>query len=333
MEPLATDLKNRGEKNMRFLFIMVALTILFTCAQADQGSEGYQQPVVPQQQSLTEEEIAEATAIFERLVEDYRNDPMAISGNFGIRIADQDWSVAIERQEKSSKRGRLTDHEFGPHEIELLTAKPAEPTFVYIIANMDVLRLIAEGKINAGTAAMQSFGSDQVGLETGKMNGFEMDSGAEAHLYHHMSHFFTTGVPEITHFGPENSLETHGAQMTALHFMKGFRIGYFTMQPQQTVNADIRLQKGQMPNLFIITKGRGIGYLGDSQIELKPGMSIFVAPFVRHELTAVGDEPMEGVLVLYGDNSDFAFGTSYPAYLEDLYDFHADYEFGTAPEE
>jgi mannose-6-phosphate isomerase-like protein (cupin superfamily) len=312
---------------MKRILIMAVLLAPLPQAAADEEAARYQQPAVEQQQALSGEEIAEATAIFERLVADYRNDPMAISGSFGIKLADQYWTVTIDRKEKSSKRGRLTDHEFGPHEVKLSSGKPAEPTFVYIIANMDVLRLIAEGKVNAGTAAMQSFGSDQVGVETGVIGGFEMDSGAEARLYHHLSHFFTTGVPEITYFSVDNSLETHGAQMTALHFMKGFRVGYFTMQPQQTVNADIRLQKGQMPNLFIITKGRGIGYLGDSEIELKPGMSVFVAPFVRHEFTAVGDEPMEGVLVLYGDNSDFAFGTSYPAYLEDIYDFHGDYPF------
>jgi hypothetical protein len=56
-------------------------------------------------------------------------------------------------------------------------------------------------------------------------------------------------------------------------------------------------------------------------------MSVFIPPFVRHEITAVGDEPMEGVVVLYGDNSDFAFGTSYPAFLQDLYGFYADYPF------
>ena len=318
---------------MKLIMILLAIVVITPSAVAGQEEKaGYQQPAVEQQQALSDEEVAEATAIFERLVADYRNDPMAISGYFGIKVADHYWSVTIDRKEKASKRGRLTDHEFGPHDVKLSDGKPTEPTFVYIIANMDVLRLIAEGKVNAGTAAMQSFGSDQVGLETGSSGGFEMDSGAEAQFYHHLSHFFTTGIPEITYFSVDNSMETHGAQMTALHFMKGFRIGYFTMQPQQTVNEDVRLQKGQMPNLFIITKGRGIGYLGDKKIELEPGMSVFVAPFVRHEFTAVGDEPMEGILVLYGDNSDFAFGTSYPAYLEDIYEYHADYPFRKSDE-
>jgi len=318
---------------MKTTWMLLACAVLISSAAADEDTQAYQQPVVEVQKALSEAEAGEATAILERLVADYRNDPMAISGRFGIQIADHHWEVAVERTEKSSRRGRLTDHQFGPHEVTLKSGRPAEPTFVYVIASIDVLRLIAEGKVNAGTAAMQSFGSDQVGVELVSMDGFSMDSGAEARSYHHLAHFFTAGVPEITYFGIDNSLETHGAQMTALHFMKGFRVGYFSIQPEQVANSDIRLQTGQMPNLFIITKGRGIGYLGDRQIELRPGMSVFVAPYVRHEFTAVGDEPMEGVLVLYGDNSDFAFGTSYPAYLEDLYDFHSDYPFRKSDQE
>jgi mannose-6-phosphate isomerase-like protein (cupin superfamily) len=302
--------------------ILFALTLAMPTAAAPQ-----EQPAVKQQQELTTAEAEEAQEILERLADDYRTDPMAIDGYFGIKLADRFWTVEISRKESATKRGRLTDHEFGPHQITLTTGKPGRPTFLYVIANMEVMRLIATGKVNAGTAAMQSFGSDQVGVEADRLDGFEMTSGAEAELYHHMSHFFTTGVPEITYFGPENSLETHGAQMTALHFMKGVRIGYFTLQPEKTVNQDVRLQKGQMPNLFIVTKGRGVGYLGDGKIDLKPGMSVFVPPFVRHEITAVGDEPMEGIVVLYGDNSDFAFGTSYPAFLQDLYGFYGDYPF------
>jgi mannose-6-phosphate isomerase-like protein (cupin superfamily) len=304
------------------IMVFFALVLALPAAVALQ-----EQPAVEQQPGLTAAEVEEAQAILERLANDYRTDPMAIDGLFGIKLADRFWTVEIARKESATKRGRLTDHQFGPHQVTLTIGEPARPTFLYVIANMDVLRLIATGKVNAGTAAMQSFGSDQVGVETGQMDGFEMTSSAEAELYHHMSHFFTTGVPEITYFGPENSLETHGAQMTALHFMKGVRIGYFTLQPQQTANQDVRLQEGQMPNLFIVTKGRGVGYLGDGKIDLKPGMSVFIPPFVRHEITAVGDEPMEGVLVLYGDNSDFAFGTSYPAFLQDLYDFYGDYPF------
>lgn len=292
------------------------------------SSNATAQAPVPTQESLTEAERAEAERTLDSLVADYRHDPMAISGTFGIRIADHFWTVEVERHEQAVARGRLTDHELGPHEVTLTRDRPEIPTFLYVIANMDVLRLLAEGTVNAATASMQSFGSDQVGVETGSTDGFEMTAGAVAEYYHHLSHFFTTGVPEITRFGADHSLATHGAQATALHTMKGARVLYFALPPEEIANEDPRLQEGQMPNLFIIMKGKGVGFLGDRTIDLEPGMSVFVPPFVRHEIRAVGEEPMEGVVVLYGDNGDFAFGTSYPAFLEDLYGFYAKYNFG-----
>lgn len=272
----------------------------------------------------------EAQTILERFAEDYRSDPMAISGTFGIKLGDDWWTVAVARAEEAyhpENAPRLTYHNLGPHQVTLTRGAPAEPTWYFEIADIGVLRMIANGEVNAGTAAMQSFGSDQVGVETGAMDGFEMNSGTEGELYIALSHFFTTGTPEITRFGRAQSLQTHGAAATSLHMMKGFRIAYFSIAPEEAANEDPRLEFGQMPNLFIVTSGRGQALLGDQEIELEAGMSVFVAPYVRHVIRNPYDEPMEGVLILYGDNSDFAFGTSYPEYLEAQNAFHAEYPF------
>lgn len=283
--------------------------------------------------SLTEDEFTEANEILSRFVEDYRGDPMALDSTFGIKMDDRFWTVSVERQETASARGRLTDHAFGPHQVTLTAAAPSEPTWYFEIANLDVLRMIDTGQINAGTAAMQSFASDEVGVETRDMDGFSSTSGDEADMYFALSHFFTRGVPEVTRFGQANSLETHGAQMTSLHMMKGFRVGYFSLPPQGVANEDPRLQFGQMPNLFIITSGRGTMHTNDGPMALEAGMSVYIAPFVRHEMVNDGDEALEGVLVLYGDNSDFAFGTSYPAFMQDLNQFYREYPFRAASED
>lgn len=277
--------------------------------------------------ALTDDEFREASAILADFVEDYRHDHMAIDARFGIKLDDRFWSVEVQRKETASARGRLTDHSFGPHEVTLREGAPAQPTWYFEIADMNVLRLIASGQVNAGTAAMQSFGSDEVGVETRDMDGFKSTSGDEADLYLLLSHFFTKGKPEVTRFSRATSLQTHGAQATSLHTMKGFRVAYFSIGPQEVVNEDPRLSFGQMPNLFVVTSGSGTLHTDDGPMKIEAGMSVFVPQFVKHEIVNDSDAPLEGLLVLYGDNSDFAFGTSYPSFMQDLNQFYRDYPF------
>lgn len=277
--------------------------------------------------SITEAESERVDAILHEFVDDYRTDPMALNTRFGIKLGQEWWSVEVRRKETASARGRLTDHSFGPHDIVLSRGAPARPTWYFEIASLDVLEKIASGEVNAGTAAMQSFGSDRVGVETRDMDGFASTAGDEGDMYIVLSHFFTKGKPEITRFGRDNSLTTHGAQATSLHTMKGFRVMHFSIGPQEVVNDDPSLEFGQMPNLFIVTSGQATFYSDDGPIEVTKGMSIFIPQFVKHRIVNDGDEPLEGIVVLYGDNSDFAFGTSYPTYLEDLNAWNREYQF------
>ncbi|WAT19273.1 cupin domain-containing protein [Aurantiacibacter sp. MUD11] len=277
--------------------------------------------------SISEAESERVDAILREFVADYRNDPMALNSRFGVKLGQEWWSVEVRRNETASARGRLTDHSFGPHDIVLSRGAPEQPTWYFEIASLDVLERIASGEVNAGTAAMQSFGSDRVGVETRDMDGFASTSGDEGDMYIALSHFFTKGKPEITRFGRDNSLMTHGAQATALHMMKGFRVMHFSIGPQEVANDDPRMEFGQMPNLFVVTSGQATLYSDDGPVEITEGMSIFIPQFVRHRIVNDGDEPLEGILVLYGDNSDFAFGTSYPTYLEDVNAWHRDYQF------
>lgn len=280
---------------------------------------------------LTKKEYREAQTILAEFARDYAGDYMAINATFGIKLADKFWTVTVERKEVATPRGRLTDHSFGPHDVKLSEGMAAKPNWYFELAGMNVLRLVASGKVNAGTAAMQSFDSDKVGVELRDREGYKSNAGDEADQYLALTHFFTKGKPEVTRFGRESSLETHGALATSLHTMKGFRVAFFSIGPQGKVNADPRLSFGQMPNQFIVTSGKGTLLTDDGPMVLEKGMSVFVPQFVKHEMVNDGTEPLEGILVLYGDNSDFAFGTSYPAYLQDLNDFHRKYPFRKTP--
>lgn len=307
---------------MRLAAIALVLALMGALATPVTAQEANKEAI-----ALSDEDFREANAIMADLAADYRHDHMAIDAHFGIKLGDRFWTIDVKRQETASARGRLTDHSFGPHTVTVTEGAPANPTWYFEIADMNVLRLIASGEVNAGTASMKSFGSDKVGVDIHDMEGFNSTSGDQAGIYLVLSHFFTKGKPEVTLFSQATSLETHGAQATVLHMMKGFRLIYFSIGPQEAANADPRLSSGQMPNLFIVTSGKGTLHTDDGPMKIEAGMSVFVPQFVKHEIVNDSKEPLEGILVLYGDNSDFAFGTSYPAFIQDLNQFYRDYPF------
>jgi mannose-6-phosphate isomerase-like protein (cupin superfamily) len=320
------DRANSGVGVMRISIVVLALGLVRLPAGQAWAQQG-EQAVTP----LNKTEYREAQTILAEFAADYAHDHMATDAHFGIKLADRFWTVSVRRKEVATPRGRLTDHGFGPHDVKLSDGVPATPTWYFEFADLNVLRLVALGKVNAGTAAMQNFDSDKVGVEIRDLDGFRSNSGDEADQYLALSHFFTKGKPEVTRFGRESSLETHGALATSLHTMKGFRVAFFSIGPQDRANGDPDLSSGQMPNQFIITSGKGTLLTDDGPMTLEKGMSVFVPQFVKHEMVNDGKEPLEGILVLYGDNSDFAFGTSYPAYLQDLNDFHRQYPFRKPP--
>ena len=111
--------------------------------------------------------------------------------------------------------------------------------------------------------------------------------------------------------------------------MKDKRINWFSLGTDQTANGDRGLDKGQVPNLLIITKGKGKATIGDTEMELEPGMSIFIGPYVKHVFYNPNEEPLEGILILYGDNIDYVFGQSYLDFLDEEYAFYEKNELNT----
>jgi len=297
---------------MRRLLVLVCVVSLSLAAATASGQEA-------------EQSIA---AMLKHFSEDYKTDPMAIGANFGVKVGEEWWSVSVERkQEAYAEDERLTFHNAGPHQVVLKAGPPETATWYFEIAHKSILDKFYDGTLNAGTASMQSFDSDQVALEIRSMEGYKLDAGAEALMYHTMSHFWVTGIPEIVTFGRDKTLPTHGADAAGLYNMKDKRIAWFSIGKDEAANEDPRLEFGQVPNLFIFTKGRGKADFGEGVIDVHEGMSVFAGPYVKNVISNPYDEPLEGILILYGDNPDFAFGKSYMDYVEDQYRFLSDYPF------
>ena len=269
-------------------------------------------------------------ATLEGFVESYRSDPMAIDATFGIRIGEDDWWHVTSRRAQEAyavgKQGQYTFHNYGPHEVTLHPGPPEQPTWYYHFADDATFDKIRSGEWTAGTAAAKSTSADVVALNIRDQDGFERDQGAVARQYLVMEHFWKTEPGEVTRFSRDQSLPSHGAQLVSLYMMKDKRIGWFSLGPQEAANDDRGLERSQVPNLFIITRGTGEVEMDEGTVALEPGMSVFVGPYVKHVLRNTGDVPLEGILVLYGDNIDYAQGQSYLDFLDAEYTFYSQNE-------
>lgn len=267
--------------------------------------------------------------MLQSFVDSYATDHMAHTVTFGIKVGEDWWHVRSQRKQEGyavGKKKQYTFHNFGPHTVSLHKGKPNESTWYFHFANKEVLNNIFTKKWTASTASAKSFGSDVVGLNIRDMEGHKSSIQDDALAYEVMEHFWKKDAVEITYFTRDASLPTHGVDHVGLYTMKDKRIGWFSIGPEQAANAERGLDKGQVPNLFIITKGKGRAELGDGVVELEPGMSIFIGPYVKHVIYNPYDQPLEGILVLFGDNSDYVFGKSYMDLLEDQHQFYGEYD-------
>ena len=267
--------------------------------------------------------------ILQSFVESYKTDHMAHTITFGVLVNDDWWYVESKRKQKGYKVGKekqYTFHNFSPHQVSLYKGKPNTPTWYFHFANKNVLDNIDQQKWTASTASAKSYGTDVVGLNIRDMKGFKTGIKEDAIAYEVMEHFWKKGKAEITYFERDGSLPTHGVDHVGLYTMKDKRIGWFSIGPEKAANTGQGLDKGQVPNLFIITKGRGKAELGDEIVELKPGMSVFIPQYVKHVIYNPYEEPLEGIVVLFGDNIDYARGRSYMDFLEQQHNFYDSFD-------
>ncbi len=267
--------------------------------------------------------------ILKGFVESYKLDPMAQTINFGVLVGENWWYVESKRKQEGYKVGKskqYTFHNFSPNTVTLHKGKPSVPTWYFHFANKKALDNIDQQIWTASTASAKSVGSDIVALNIRDMEGFKSGIKDDATAYEVMEHFWKKGQTEITYFSRDGSLPTHGVDHVGLYTMKDKRIGWFSIGPDQAANDERGLDKGQVPNLFIITKGKGTAKLGDETIELKAGMSVFVPQYVKHTIYNPFEEPLEGIVVLFGDNIDYARGKSYMDFLEQQHNFYHSYD-------
>lgn len=210
---------------------------------------------------------------------------------FGVEVGKEQWTIeAIAKtdQQKAS--------------VKVLKGFPTTPTF-YFKTTAWALQDIAAGKMNALTGAVKAFSTDYAPFDLEVMDGYQPDQNFVAEVLPLMFHFWTKGTPEIIPFGPQYARNTHGAQASIFYYQPGLRSGYGTIFPGQHANENPSSQTNPFPSLIIITKGIVTARLDGKIQEISHGNAIFIPPGMKHEFMNNQEEPVEFILLMFGDGA------------------------------
>ena len=226
-----------------------------------------------------------------RLAEDYARDPsLNLAITFGIRIDDDDWTIAAKPATGSEAAN-----------VTVERGAPTVPAFVYD-TDVETFARIAGGDIHALTTMAQARASDPTLVQVDTVNGFEMDEAGRAAFLSVSFHFFTTGVPEIVPLDPSRALPVHGGEALPIYYADGLRTSWYGIAPGQHINADAEDQVNDFPSLFVIIEaGTARGRIGGRDVVLDDNQAILVPAGMSHEFWNPGDERATLILIMFGE--------------------------------
>lgn len=224
-------------------------------------------------------------------VNDYeKNDKLPESPiSFGIHITGDEggkWTVSINKENQDK--------------VTLTKGFPSQPTF-YLVTDAITIRKIFNGEMNALTAAGRARMSDKTPMNFGFMEGFQASMEFISDVMMPLGfHFFNREKPEIIPFGEEYSRIIHGGHSVLFYYQKGLRTAWYKIKKGMFINKDLKDAVNTFPTLFIFTKGKGQGRLGDKTIPLHEGIAIFVPADMVHQFWTESDEGLEFIIIMFG---------------------------------
>lgn len=227
-------------------------------------------------------------------IRDYAENDKLPAGRvvFGVRISGEgggEWTVTID----GDSAGKVV----------LTPGFPEEPTF-YLVTDPGTLEKIHAGDMNALTAAGRARMSDPTPLDFGFMEGFEPSPEFLSDVMLPLGfHFFNRGKPEIVYFGEEYSRNVHGGNAVIFYYQQGLRTGWYQVRPGMMINENLDDAVNPFPTLFIITRGEGRGRLGEKEMGLREGMTIYVPAGMVHQFWAEEEPGMEFVIIMFGEGA------------------------------
>jgi hypothetical protein len=237
-----------------------------------------------------------ADEILRSYVEDFRSDPAAAEAiTFGIKVSGEgggNWHVLVE-----GKKGAQD-----AYQADLGKGLPPSPSALYTL-DIDTLRKIDGGEINALTAMGRARASDPAPMDIELMDGFEPAPDFFGRFIPFTFHFWTRGFPEVVNFGRAQSRDVHGANMVVFFYQEGLRSAWAQIEKGQHVNEDPKDQSNPFPTMIIGIRGRAVARIGGKEVTMRAGQMAFIPAGVSHEAWNPYDEPAEVIILMFGEGA------------------------------
>jgi mannose-6-phosphate isomerase-like protein (cupin superfamily) len=282
------------DRDRRLILSLVAVSIFAVAIGNISTSRSQSEPSGESSVPMGSETVEEMLAAF---VQDYRSDPVASAAiTFGVRIHDAeppDWHVVVAGRETEDDPARVTLNE----------GLPSEPV-AFFVTDEATLSKIYNGELAALTAMGKAVSSDFAPMDIDVMEGFQPTPQAIDLLIRTSFHFWTRGFPEVVRFGDKRlTRELHGGNAVLFYYQKGFRSGWFQIEPGQHVNEDPSTQINEFPTILVVTKGEVDSKIGAVERRLVEGEMIYIGAGVAHEFWNSANEPGEGILLMFGEGA------------------------------
>lgn len=234
----------------------------------------------------------DVSAILEGYAKDYETDVTFNKDvTFAVKVDDAFWHVIAKAKTETS-----------PAKVTVHKGQPEVPTF-YFFTDLETLNKLDKGELNALTGAAKAFSSDFAPFDADVMEGFIPDAKFLNTLLSVYFHFWTKGLPERIPFGLDYTRFTHGAQAAIFYYQPGFRSGYVAIKKGQHANEDEKSKSNPFPTLLIAIKGKGKMIINGVESILSAGEAVLIPAKVTHEFYNEYDEPLECILLMFGEGA------------------------------
>jgi mannose-6-phosphate isomerase-like protein (cupin superfamily) len=167
--------------------------------------------------------------------------------------------------------------------------------------DLETLRRLDRGELNAPTAMAQAQGSDATPL-TPRVSP-EWAPQLRSFVLPLMFHFWTRDWPQVVRFGDGTTRNLHGANGTVLYYQQGLRTAWFQLEPGMRANEKAQDQRNPFDSLLIVTRGRAQAKLDGVDRTLHEGEAVFIPAGMAHQFWAGDDDYSESVLLMFGDGA------------------------------